>query len=493
MRSVRGTILVVTVFFLVTVPVCWAKTAAGAANKKPPSVSELLDKYKENQDRLKSYIIKAAVWTDYELRKDGQDGKGKIHNEIELRLDGSRRRICCRERFWMDEPWQGHNTPKDKPAYRSVLCEGEVWLNYCSGSLNEPGSVIFTIGKSTIEKWFRSNLSRGFGVPALRGYFSGDDERIDTVLRDAARISLREGTEGIGGSPCWVVDAETNRGDYTIWIDPKHGPNITRAVVRRKAGNFFYGDYRLGKGESIFVSLENVRLRLVNDQWIPVEADVREVREALPAGDGLQSKVHYKLRDVILNPDHDSSGSFVPDDITNGSKVYLNDAEYAWQNGKVVDAQGRQIDYRSSQSSSLVGKTLPPLEDFRSGLDLNHIENKRVLICFWDVNQRPSRNCVQELAKKAELLGDRGVCVVLVQAETVDEEKLGGWLSKREIALPAGRIRDDTREVQRKWGVRSLPWLVLTDRRHVVSAEGFGPEGLDEKIKEAVGSQVSRP
>ncbi|KPL19112.1 MAG: hypothetical protein AMJ75_12740, partial [Phycisphaerae bacterium SM1_79] len=411
-----------------------------------------VSRYADNQDELKSYILKATIGTGYERRVEGRDERGKIHNEIELRFDGSRRRLCCRERWWTDEPWQGHNTSRDKPSYNSLVCEGEVWLNYCSGSLNEPGTVIFTTGKSTIEKWFRSNLSRGFGVPALRGYFSGDDERVDTVLRDAARISLREQTERIGGSACWVVDAETNRGDYTIWIDPKHGYNIARAVVRRKAGNFFYGDYRLGKGESIFVSLEDVRFRLVSDQWIPVEADVREVREALPAGEGLQSKVHYKLKDVILDPDHDSLGSFVPDDIANGSKVYLNDGQYTWQNGKVVDAQGRQIDYRASQSSSLVGKTLPPLEDFRSGLDLNHTENKRVLICFWDVNQRPSRNCVQELEKKAELLADKGVFVVLVQAETVDEGKLGAWLSKGRIALPVGRIRDNVDEVRRHWG-----------------------------------------
>jgi len=32
--------------------------------------------------------------------------------------------------------------------------------------------------------------------------------------------------------------------------------------------------------------------------------------------------------------------------------------------------------------------------------------------------------------------------------------------------------------------VKSLPWLILTDKEHIVIAEGFGLDELDEKIKE---------
>jgi hypothetical protein len=344
MSKFSGTILAAMLFCAIFAPVCSAKTARGTAKDKHPSPFELLDKYADSQDKLKSYILKAAFWTDYELRRDGRDGKGKIHAEIELRFDGSRRRFCYRHRMWMDEPWQGHNTPRNKPEYRSFMRDGDIWIDYVTASENEPGSVSFRIGKSAVEKMFKQNLSRGLGVPALRGFFLGDDERI-------------------GGSPCRVIDAETNRGDYTIWIDPRLGYNIAKAHVRIEAGDLFYGDYRLRKGERISGSLENVRFRLVNDRWIPVEADVFEIRETLPVGEGLQSKVHYKLKDVILNPDHDSLGSFVPDDITDGSRVYLNGGEYKWENGKVVDAQGRKVDYKSAEpgksSSESKGKKSP--------------------------------------------------------------------------------------------------------------------------------------
>jgi hypothetical protein len=33
------------------------------------------------------------------------------------------------------------------------------------------------------------------------------------------------------------------------------------------------------------------------------------------------------------------------------------------------------------------------------------------------------------------------------------------------------------------WGIRLLPWLILTDKQHVVSAEGFALDEHDEKIE----------
>lgn len=34
------------------------------------------------------------------------------------------------------------------------------------------------------------------------------------------------------------------------------------------------------------------------------------------------------------------------------------------------------------------------------------------------------------------------------------------------------------------WGVKSLPWLILTDNKHIVRAEGFGLDNLDNLIEE---------
>ena len=44
-------------------------------------------------------------------------------------------------------------------------------------------------------------------------------------------------------------------------------------------------------------------------------------------------------------------------------------------------------------------------------------------------------------------------------------------------------IQADEEKTRFAWGVRSLPWLILTDNRHVVIAAGFRLSELDEKIK----------
>jgi len=45
-------------------------------------------------------------------------------------------------------------------------------------------------------------------------------------------------------------------------------------------------------------------------------------------------------------------------------------------------------------------------------------------------------------------------------------------------------IWGDEKKTHLTWGVRSLPWLILTDTDHIVRSEGFGFEELGEKIKE---------
>ena len=42
------------------------------------------------------------------------------------------------------------------------------------------------------------------------------------------------------------------------------------------------------------------------------------------------------------------------------------------------------------------------------------------------------------------------------------------------------------RKARAAWGAGALPWLILTDKAHRVTAEGFTLEELDSKIK-AVG------
>ncbi len=114
-----------------------------------------------------------------------------------------------------------------------------------------------------------------------------------------------------------------------------------------------------------------------------------------------------------------------------------------------------------------------------------HTQDKILLICFFDMQQRPSRNCIIQLVKRAEELKQKGVIVVAVHASKVEKNKLDEWVEKNRIPFPAGMVQGDETKMLFTWGVQAFPWLILTDRNHIVSSEGFKLDELDEKTKKA--------
>ena len=135
--------------------------------------------------------------------------------------------------------------------------------------------------------------------------------------------------------------------------------------------------------------------------------------------------------------------------------------------------------------ASLVGKLLPPFEGIEIDFATEKARGKMLLVCFWNMNQRPSRNCIVQLAKQAQQLKRKGITIVAVQASKVDENVTDEWAKKNDIPFAVGTVEDDAEKIRFAWGVRSLPWLVLTDGQHVVVAEGFAVNELDERIRSA--------
>jgi len=43
-------------------------------------------------------------------------------------------------------------------------------------------------------------------------------------------------------------------------------------------------------------------------------------------------------------------------------------------------------------------------------------------------------------------------------------------------------IQGDEEKIRFTWGVKFFPWLILTDKQHIVQADGFSINELDEKI-----------
>jgi hypothetical protein len=131
---------------------------------------------------------------------------------------------------------------------------------------------------------------------------------------------------------------------------------------------------------------------------------------------------------------------------------------------------------------SLVGKSLPDFSNIGFNFVPKRADEKAILICFFDINQRPSRNCIMQLTKEAQELKAKDIVVIAVQASMIDENKLNEWIKKCNIPFPVGMIEGDEEKIRFIWGVRSLPWLILTDKKHIVQAEGFSINELDERI-----------
>jgi hypothetical protein len=136
---------------------------------------------------------------------------------------------------------------------------------------------------------------------------------------------------------------------------------------------------------------------------------------------------------------------------------------------------------------SLKDKPLPELKDLGITLSPGDFGDKMTLVCFFDMQQRPSRHCIIQLAKQGEQLKNKGVTVVAIQASKTDEDTLDEWVKKNNIPFPVGVVQGDEEKTRFAWGMKSLPWLTLTDTEHVVRAEGFGLSDLSEKLKQNTG------
>jgi len=135
-----------------------------------------------------------------------------------------------------------------------------------------------------------------------------------------------------------------------------------------------------------------------------------------------------------------------------------------------------------ADAGPLLGKPLPAFDGIQIDLPEDRTKGKSLLVCFFDMNQRPSRHYVTQLKKKAQQLEDASVVVAVVQAAEVEADAFDTWAAKYATPLPAGRIVGDIEAAKYTWSVQSLPWLILTDAEHTVRAEGFAVTELDDRI-----------
>ncbi|MBL7152540.1 MAG: hypothetical protein ISS79_02395 [Phycisphaerae bacterium] len=322
---------------------CRPKKVSGAVELSPgtrslkhPTVTELLDKFTETQEKLQSFIIKTQVESKgIENLPSGHKKKVTAEVASEFRFDGNRSSV----RF--------HTFRDNERSYNSRLWDGHTRFDHVRGG-SEPGRVVITGERNDDRE--KQRISRGSLIGKTMGYYYGDDERIDTILRKAIKrgdsVSVQDKLERISGSNCYIIKALTKRGKFIIWLGPEKDYNIVKAISEKGKGDLFYNLPPLKEGEYSYFILNSVQYKTIGDTWLPQKTETQTKRKGL-GGKCFGGVTKCNFTQITLNPDHDSLSSFVPDDIMNGATVYIRGVpriKYTWQDGKVVDKDGREVD-----------------------------------------------------------------------------------------------------------------------------------------------------
>jgi hypothetical protein len=226
------------------------------------------------------------------------------------------------------------------------------------------------------------------------------------------------------------------------------------------------------------VSLDDVEIARIGEYWFVVAGTRARAYE------GSSDHQTFKSRrtDVVCNPDFEAIGAFKMDGIPDGTRATDEDAPgiaHVWSKGRVV-TKARFVE---EQYQSLIGQPIPPFDGVGIDLAADHTKGKAVLICFFDYQQRPSRASILQVAQRAERLRGKAVSVIAIQASKTAETSLKAWTKENGLTFPVGMIQGDEEKLCRTWGVKSLPWLILADKGHVVRAEGFSAGELERVLE----------
>ena len=161
------------------------------------------------------------------------------------------------------------------------------------------------------------------------------------------------------------------------------------------------------------------------------------------------------------------------------------EAQAGDMNARIVLNKRRRLQASVSvvNFESLMGKTLPSVTDLGITEEQIDTADKQILVCYFDMQKRWSRQCVIQLAKQAERLQQKGIADVVIQALDVERNKLDEWIKLYHISFPIAIAQGFEDKIRSAWGVKSLPWLVLTDKDHMVTHEGLTLQELVEELK----------
>ncbi len=144
-------------------------------------------------------------------------------------------------------------------------------------------------------------------------------------------------------------------------------------------------------------------------------------------------------------------------------------------------------DREEKKKVSLVGKPMPALDGTGLEAALRDAAGKRVVLCFFDVNQRPSRHYIKLLAGKAEQLAARNSVLFGLDLSGIDRAELENRIAALGISFPVGSAGAKSGKAADAWGIEGLPYLVVIDGSSKVCAVGVAQADLESELDKTGG------
>ena len=347
-------------------------------------------------------------------------------------------------------------------------------------------------------------------------------------LQQALKVILKERTEEIDGHNCYFLEAFdiTNPEfsyDVRAWIDINRDFRPLRIDIFY---NTMVGGRKYQPFERLNRGIYDIKLRKIDGIWFPIEGkrDNFTYEDVLPPE--LQGLTKEQVRQKFSERELEEIGQKIKEvavlsvptrktivDVDSirlnqgiepekfiikppiGCKVFdeIEDKRYTVENGKGAHLE-LQVSFLKLKRfapkefmkviypDTLIGCSLQDLNQLKISLDSEQFKGKPLLLCIWDMQQRPSRAFIKELSGQSQNLKKKGLVVVGIQASKMNESELKKWTTTNRISFQIIVSETNEQHTQFTWAAKSLPWLILADSNHVVTAEGFGVDELDDKI-----------
>ena len=354
---------------------------------------------------------------------------------------------------------------KTENSPRFKVFDGQYILEYASSK-----DSFTNIGRGILEA---SNTGffnlRSSGRCAPVQFFGYSPSLMPDDVLSSPQVEIEMKPEIIDGLLTYKVSApfeekhekQNYKHEMTYWLSPE------RSCLPVKIEVWLNGKFKRRLETKEFIELEDGR-------WAIKSILQRNFLDRQGEG-GLREIVNllYSIRKIELYPEIDEDVVFdtSPDSLPEGAHI-------------IDKRSGSSYDYINYPGPpGLIKKSLPELKDLGINLLLADMNDKSILVCFFDYEQIPSRKFIRQLCKKAKELQAKDIVIVAVQASKIDKNTLDEWIKDQHFPFPVGMIQGDEEKTRFSWGVKSLPRLILTDKKHIVQAEGFSVSELGDKIK----------